>query len=257
MTATTLKRSRPSRAGRPDRRGRLVWFGVVAAFVAAVAAAVVAIVSSSTDTPAQDRLSEDQRPGGMTEDGGFAFGPTFEPGTGSQGAPVLSVAVDYTCSYCADFEDRFAAELREKVSAGDITYVIYPVALLDDTGDYSGFSARAANAVATLATHAPGFTYPFHEALFEMYTDWSMDPSRSGQEPSNREIIDLATFLGVPQETADLIDDGLYLDWVEAATSDFTATGLGTPAVMVDDTLVMDWYEAPDLDTILDQAAGA
>lgn len=239
--------------------GRRGWIIGLVAFVLVVAAVVVAIVTngSSSDTAAQDALGDDQRPAGITADGGFAFGSTFEPGTGNEGSPVLTVAVDYTCIYCAEFEDRFAADLREQIAAGDLTYVIYPVAILDETGDYSGFSGRAANAVATVATHAPEFAYSLHEALFGLYTDWSWDPAKADTEPGDEDIAELATFLGVPQEVADLIDDGLYTDWVEASTTDFTGTGLGTPAVMVNDSLVMDWQTAPDLATLISSVTAA
>src|SRR5659263_596133 len=146
------RKLREAQERRAKRNRTLLIVGLAVGLIA-VAALVWGIVAAGN----KSALDGVTRPQGSDLTGGIPVGMTLEAGTdnSSVDARVVNVYLDYTCSYCAQFEEINAADLKTLAKDGTATVVIHPVSILDRSGDYSGFSGLAANAAATVADRAP------------------------------------------------------------------------------------------------------
>ncbi|NCD17211.1 MAG: disulfide bond formation protein DsbA [Actinobacteria bacterium] len=231
---------------RREKRNRLIVIVGVVVGLVAVAALVWAIVSSS----GRSALDDVARPAGSDAAGGIPVGSSLEAGTTNEGAPEVSVYLDYTCSYCGQFEAVNAADLETLAAGGEATVRFHPVAILDGSdGAYTDFSGQAVNAAATVAEYAPAQFLDFHTELFTLWdaaVQEAVDAGASAvEEPTVADIQATAAAVGVPQDVVERIPDGEFADWVAATTRQFGRDGFqGTPTVLVDGEEFLGWPEA-------------
>lgn len=240
------RKLREAQERRAKRNRTLLIVGLAVGLIA-VAALVWGIVAAGN----KSALDGVTRPQGSDLTGGIPVGMTLEAGTdnSSVDARVVNVYLDYTCSYCAQFEEINAADLKTLAKDGTATVIIHPVSILDRSGDYSGFSGLAANAAATVADRAPAQFLDFSQQLFVIYTAAVDAAVNSGAstvtEPTIADIEAAAVGVGVPQEVADTFAAGDFTDWVAATTRQFGRDGFeGTPTILVDGVEFVGWPEA-------------
>lgn len=242
---------------RREKRNRVLLISGLAVALVAVAALVWAIVSSS----GRSALEGVARPAGSDLSGGIPIGASLEAGTTNEGAPTVNVYLDYTCSYCSQFEQINAADLRTLAQDGTATVVFHPVSILDRSDDYTGYSGQAANAAATVADRAPALFLDFSDRLFALYDAAVQAAVDSGAtavtEPTVADIQAAAVEVGVPQDVADAIADREFGDWVAATTRQFGRDGFqGTPTILVNGEDFSGWPEQGALLDAVQAAAG-
>lgn len=225
---------------RREKRNRALLIGGIVVALALVAGAVWLIVSQGSRS-AIEQLSGDEIPANTrVEDGGISLGSAMAAGTANEGAPEVNVYLDYTCHYCLQFEDQYTDYLDEATRAGDITAVYHPVGILDATGEFSGYSGRAAAAAATVAAQQPDAFPAAHGALLEMgqaYVD-----SQGQTDPDAAAMASALEGAGVSAEVAQEAANSSYAPWVEATTTQFGRDGhTGTPTIVVDGEILEQW----------------
>lgn len=239
---------------RRDKRNRTILIAGLVVAAVAVVALVWAIVSSSSSSA----LDGVDRPANSDASGGIPIGSSLEAGSENPGATEVSVYLDYTCSYCAQFELINAADLETAAADGEATVRFHPVAILDNSGSYTDFSGQAVNAVATVAEYAPAQFLDFHTELFTLWdtaVQAAIDAGASAiPEPTVADIQATAVAVGVPQDVADRIAEGEFSDWVAATTRQFGRDGYeGTPTIVVDGEEFLGW---PEEGALLDAIRG-
>ena len=230
-----------------EKRNKMLIIGGLVAFLVLVVVAVALIVSQGN----KSALEGVESPAGADTKGGISLGADLTAGSTNEGAPVVDVYLDYTCHYCAQFEEINAEDLAAMASEGLITLKLHPVAILDSTGDYSGYTSLAANAAATVAQYAPDKFLDMNNGLFANYTaiieaDDAGDTDTVTALYSLDGIEQVAATAGVPDDVIAKFADGEFLEWVENTTRQFAKDGYtGTPTVIVDGTqLDGEWQES-------------
>ncbi|MCS5734752.1 DsbA family protein [Herbiconiux daphne] len=144
--------------------------------------------------------------------------------------------VDYASPDVATFETANASALQSYVSAGYASIELHPVAL---DGDASGYSTRAANAVACVANSTPDATLAVHNALV------AAQPTLPDGGLSNDDLVALVQKAGATDAAiASCITGNEFDDWVAGATAraqqnvpnSDVATLTATPLVIIDGT---------------------
>ncbi|MHB1064372.1 MAG: DsbA family protein [Georgenia sp.] len=236
---------REAQAKREKRTRNLIIIGLIA--LVAVVSVVIAIIvrqgNEKANTSAIESVEKIPANTSVT-DGGISLGADLVAGTENVGAPVLDVYLDFTCIYCAQFEEINAADIDQFVAAGDATVIYHPVSILDRTGDFSGFSGRAAQAVAVVADQAPEAYNDFQAGLFALYRNAAATEGSTAGEPTDADIAATAAEAGVPQAVVATITDGTFTAWVAATTEQFGNDGYtGTPTVLLDGEVFNTWTE--------------
>lgn len=228
---------RESQARREKRNRTLIIAGVVTLIVVVAVVLYViisqgnrSVIASVADVPENTSV----------EDGGISLGSELVAGTSNDNAPVLDVYLDFTCPHCATFEEINAEDIDALVAAGEATVVYHPVAILDRSGDFTGFSGRAVQAAGVVADRAPEAYNAFQSALFDLFAE------TTDAEPTDEQIAAAAAEAGVPQEVADTLASGErpFAEWVEATTQEFSRDGFrGTPTVLIEGEDFQGWNE--------------
>ena len=169
-------------------------------------------------------------PAGANADGSFSLGKDGTVGSTNAGAPVVTVYADYMCPGCGQFEEANADTLDQERQAGTVTWVMHPVATLDQLSKGTQYSTRAASAFALVADRAPSVLIAFNKALFDN------QPAENTAGLSDAQIADIARQAAVPDDVAQQISDGTAMarfgGWVQSTTA----------AVVANKDLVMDGY---------------
>lgn len=227
-----------------EKRNRVIVLSVLALAVIGLVVAVALILLEGQKTPME---KVDNVPAGVVQDTGIPVGADGAAGTSNEGAKTLDVYVDYMCPICGQFEQTNSASITEMREAGDVTFVVHPVSILDRTSQGTEYSTRAASAAAWVADRAPEQFAAFHDAMF------ASQPQENTAGLSDEQIAQVAEQAGVPADVAAGISDGdatdTYREWVtastELATSNealFNAQGsFGTPTVVIDGERFEDW----------------
>lgn len=153
---------------------------------------------------------------------------------GQPSAPVtVDVYVDYLCSHCERFEQRYGDEFTTALNTGQISARIHPVTILDGRSDPPGYSTRAANAA--LCSVPAGIFPAYNDKLF------AEQPSMGSAGLSDDQLIAFGTELGAGDDFAGCVRSGSDAQEVAAATQAAEtdpvlrgANGFGTPTVVVD-----------------------
>lgn len=235
------RRLREEQAKR-EARNRRILISVIVGFVALVASVGVMVVMNSGKSPFEGIAS----PEGSDAHGGIPVGATLAAGEVGEGTRV-DVFSDYTCYWCEVFEGQHGEDMRDMVSGGDAQYWIHPVAIMDGSGDFSGYSGLAVNASATVAQHAPDQWLDFHAALFAAYSEAAAQAqSEAGvTEPGLEEIEQAAASVGVPDSVIARLAGGEFREWTEATTRDFIRerSRAATPEIQVAGTVLENWTD--------------
>lgn len=232
---------------RRERRNRFLLIGGVVVFVALVAVAVFAIVSAAYRSPGD----VDPRPAGSSQDGAVIVG-AGGVGSESAGAPEVQVYLDFSCPYCAMFEQVNAEALEELTASGAATVKYYPISILDTTSDNSGFSTRAANATAAVADLSPEHFLDFVNGLFT-----AQGPSGGGNL-SDEQIAEVGASVGVPEEVTATFAAGEYTDWIRTVTRQAARDGNNrTPTIYIDGEAFTGWQTEGALAEAVAAASGS
>lgn len=153
-----------------------------------------------------------------------AAGETPEGIASSADGPVQVVAyVDINCVHCADFEARYADQIRSWLDDGKITFEYRTVAYLDRNSS-TAYSSRGANAAACVADSAPQSYFDFTQGLFANFEQGELDDAG---------LIDLADRSGAG-DISTCVEEGTFRPFVKYATSAAQAASVGgTPTVYV------------------------
>ncbi|MGH3612257.1 MAG: DsbA family protein [Pseudonocardia sp.] len=153
---------------------------------------------------------------------------------GQPSAPVtVDVYVDYLCSHCERFEQRYGDELTAALNNRQISVRFRPVTILDGRSDPPGYSTRAANAA---LCSAPAGIFPaYNDKLF------AEQPGMGSAGLSDDQLIAFGTELGAGDDFAECVRSGSNAQEVAAATQAAEtdpvlrgANGFGTPTIVVD-----------------------
>lgn len=137
------------------RRARLIAaIGVGVGAVVAIAVMIWLSIGNSSSRPAAER------PPNATASGD---GIVVNPGTAKPGAPVVGVYLDYQCSHCVQFEEKYGLTLNQLANDGDIELINHTKVFLD-RGDSTGLSHRGA--VAAACSDVAGVYKAYHQSIF-------------------------------------------------------------------------------------------
>lgn len=217
-----------------DNRTRNILIAVIAVVVLALIGVGYMLVKESQKTVLSD--FDGNVPAAADLHGGIPFGgPEATAGVENEGAPTLGVYADFQCPACAAFDEMNAQDIREMAQSGEATVVYHPVNILDNSGNSSGYSTRAANAFVEVVENAPDKALGFMEALF------ANQPGAEGL--TDEQIGEIAAAAGVSDDVIAKFSDGRYTEWVDAARTQASRDGMrATPSVAFDGTIEeFDW----------------
>jgi len=154
--ANASRRERLRAAQEAERRRRRVrTFAAVGVGVGAIAAIVVMIVMSMGGAP-----QVTSRPPNATA---ASDGIVVNPGKAAQGAPVVTLYLDYQCSHCVEFEEKFGLTLDDLAGKGEIQLVNSTKVFLD-RGNNDGLSHKGA--IAAACSDSAGVYSAYHQGIF-------------------------------------------------------------------------------------------
>lgn len=206
-------------------RGRLLLVGFVLLVVALIAVAAVVLNKAAQRTLLEDVNS---RPAHSDLHGGIAVDASG--GAVNEGAaPRLALYVDLMSPESMALLAGAQPDIEALRAAGDVT-VTYHLISVTDPGD-AGASQRAAIAAAVVANYDPARFGPFLNALVARQ-------SIEFGSFSDAQLETLGLEVGLAQDVVDAFTDGMYDDWVDAATEQMRRdTGSSTvPQVWLEDT---------------------
>ncbi len=153
--ANTSRRERLRAAQEAEQKRRRV--RVIAAIGVAVGAVVVIVAMLWSAFGSAPKVAD--RPPNATA---AADGIVVNPGVALAGAPVVDLYLDYQCSHCIEFEQKFGFTLNEMANSGEIQLVNHTKVFLD-RGDDKGLSHKAAMAAA--CADIAGVYKDFHQRI--------------------------------------------------------------------------------------------
>lgn len=250
-----------------DKRNRAITIGALVGGLAVLIGAFLWVfipAMNQKDAQKTEPLTGVTAPAAANDTGGIPVGTDGVAGTSTEGAVELGVYFDYMCPICGDFESVNAASIDEMRTAGDITLVQHPVAILDRFSSGSQFSTRSASAAAYIAEHAPAQFNAFNEAMF------ANQPEENKETLTDAQIAEIAKTAGVPAAVADKIAAGdavkEFGDWVEGATNLATQNpdlanpqtgGFGTPTITINgERWDGNWTDPAELKKAVEAAKG-
>jgi protein-disulfide isomerase len=222
---------------RRDRRNRSITIGILVVLVAVVVVAVVWINNSNKPKSLAD-VKAPSTAESVKDGGGIPVDKNGVAGKTNAGAVTLDLYYDYMCPNCGNFEKVNQTDIDDLRKAGDITFVMHPVAILNSSSQGTNYSTRAGNAFATVADLAPTKVIQFHELLY------ANQPAEGSTGLTDDQLEAYAVQAGVPQNVASQLSKGTFSDWVDAWTdhasndkSLFNGSGFGTPTILINGKL--------------------
>ena len=223
---------------RKERRARLTRRALIGAAVVGVAGVGTTMYVQSRHRPhlsggtiAARKADTAGVPGPVLSDGSWTYGGSLTPGSTAAGATVIEVFFDYSCHFCAYFENLHHDEVKTLVKSGDATLVLRPSKLLK-----SGWTDMAMNAMGVVLDEQPEASFAFHAAVMSLFARIYDAQDTSMMTVAN--IVAAADEAGVPAEVSAHIEAAIrenrYAAWT--ALGDQTLTTLGvkaTPTVLV------------------------
>lgn len=213
-----------------DNRTRNILIAVIAAVILALVGVGFMLVKESQKTLLS--VFDGEIPTVSDESGGIPFGgDDVTAGVVNDGAPELAVYLDFSCPACGDFELVNGEDLRSMAEAGEATVVYHPVNILDRSPDHTGYSTRAAAALAEISESSPEHAFDFVALLFENQV--------GGEGHSDEQIAEFARAVGVPDDVIAKLSEGRYMEWVQQARLQASRDGMtGTPTIGLDGDLI-------------------
>jgi protein-disulfide isomerase len=224
-----------------ERTRRLVLIGgIVAVVVIAAVAVALVLTGKPKENPAASGGSAPDgvnAPAGATATGGILLGKDLVPGGEAPAADdVVTVEVisDFMCPWCNRLEEQFGAQFEEKAKAGEIRYVVHPVALLDGYST-TEYSTRSANDAITVAAYDPEHFTAFTDSL------WANQPKENGPGLSDDELASLAKEAGVSADVVAKFPAKPLADWVDWSVQQSGAQGTPIVRMSFGDGKVQEW----------------
>nr|WP_179605762.1 thioredoxin domain-containing protein [Leifsonia shinshuensis] len=193
-------------------RGRSVpgRFGRALAAVALAAAVTVGVASCSllggnSNVPVATAKPATGTDGAANFDGGYV--------SAGNGAKKVDLWFDAMCPVCGAFEKTNGATLANAVKDGSITLRLHPLTFLDRESNGTGYSTRAAAALACVAVHDPSRVLDYYQALF------ANQPSEGSNGLTDTELAKRATDLGITDIAGCIERSGPYQAWAQANTA--------------------------------------
>lgn len=260
----------------PDARARIITRVILAVLVAGVIGLIIWIHSMGNDRPVRDTFPEvdasiavndvSVRPNNVNADGGIVLGENGSAtGVMNDEVPTISIALDYSCNFCAALELLHADSFFDIANAGTANLVFHPVSIMDHATGGTMFSSRAAAATYWVASQAPEYFLDFHVNIFTNIPEEGL-----GFGLTNITLADIARAVGVPEDVAMGIQDGTamhtYGQWV-ASLSNYIATVddawqiqhtdggsfFGTPAIQVNGVITnVEWPTPGAFETLIE-----
>lgn len=209
-----------------ERRRRITRRVLIGGGLVAATGVVAGVVywdrsSAGTSVPSQ-----------AAADASLTFGKGLVPGTTNEGAKVLDLYFDYSCSHCAAFDVLHAEEIRTLVEQGTVTLALHPCKILGQA-----WTDVVLNTMGVVLEHEPDKAYAYHSAVFEMYLEAAK--KQSGENLNLAGLKAVAERVGLSGKTTAGFDSAVsknrFQAWREAGTKAFADKGLnGTPAVAYD-----------------------
>lgn len=174
----------------PRATSSRVSYALIAVGVVVVALVVGGILfrSNKSYPPVDDKV--------LAENASFIVGDRTAPET-------IDVFEDFHCPHCKEFEAKSGAAIQAAVVAGKVRVRYHLLNFLDKESDSGDFSSRGAGAVLCVARNDNRDVFwKLHSQLF----------AKSGDDPSNADIAELARAAGASPATVTCIADGKLVD---------------------------------------------
>lgn len=243
--------ARLERERKAQRARRLKWMlpTAVSLGLVAIVAIVAVVIVTSAPAPQSAAGPRNMVTGGMQfvgESGEVvpvetaaipASGtPTPTDAAVDDGIAHITLYADLSCPACKGFEETYNDEILALVAAGDATYELQPVAILDSRYAGSRYSSRANNVAACVADLAPE---SFLDVVAAMFAN---QPEEGTTGLGTSAILDVVHGAGVNGEAVDrCITDDVFDPFVQANTDRATSDpalrgsqGFSTPTLVVD-----------------------
>ncbi|QPL05618.1 MULTISPECIES: DsbA family protein [Actinomyces] len=223
---------------RRDKRARLTRRALIGAAVVGVAGVGGTMYVQSRNRPhlsggtiVSAKANTSGVPGPVLSDASWTYGGSLEPGSIASGATIVEIFFDYSCHFCAYFENLHHDEITSLVESGDVTVVLRPSKLLR-----SSWTDMAMNAMGVVLDEQPEASFAFHAALMTLFARIFDTKDQSMATVAN--IVAAATEAGVSAEVSAGFDAAIkenrYAAWT--ALGDQTLKNYGvnaTPTVLV------------------------
>lgn len=231
---------RQQEAARQRKRLNLI-IGVTAGVVALVLIGVFGFVVYNTLT--SGRSAEDQivPPNVNAESNALVINETPAP----DGAPVVTLYLDYQCPNCRSFESSYGPMLESEAQAGTWT-LQYKTMVFMDNGLKNTASVRAAQAAACAANQ--NYYTAYHNAVFQNQEPQEVVGSEGYSDTLLRQDIPNAIGMsaGEAEKFAQCYDTQATADFVGTVDRSAYADGVtGTPSMAVNGT-VLDFTQMAD-----------
>jgi len=196
---------------------------VIAAAGVAVGAVVVIMAMLWSSFGGSSPKAADRPPNATAASDGIVV----NPGVAAAGAPVVGLYLDYQCSHCIEFEEKFGFTMNEMSNKGEIQLINHTKVFLDK-GDNNGLSHKAAMAAA--CADVAGVYKDYHQRI--------VASARSG--PYTDELLrnELPTASGLTGDKLKAFqacyDNKTMLGWVNGVEEASAKAGVtSTPTLMV------------------------
>lgn len=222
---------------RKDRRNKITRRSLLAGGAVVIAGGVAYAVtrdddSSSGSTTAQGKANKAGFPKLVLKDGSWTYGAGPEAGATNSGAKVLDVYFDYSCHYCAAFEDLHSDEITTLLNDKKITLALHPCKILGQD-----WTDKVMNAMGVVLDNEPDKALDLHNKVLALFYKiyQSQDTSLMTVDNIVATAQDAGVSSSVTSKFADAISGNTYGEWTTAGTEAFSDKGFtGTPTVVLD-----------------------
>lgn len=200
-----------------DRRIRNIIIAVVATIVVAVSGVVAYVVATSDEVAVDGVVSPEAAAEllGDYKDGAPIVVSHKGFGVVDESIPTLTEYFDYSCRYCADASVNLNAALHQAVQDGKFNIKYQPVPTAN-----MPYNAMATSASLVIAQKAPDQWMQFHDAAmayFQSQYNAGQGKVINNARASLKQVKEIATNVGVPQDVVDLIKGDISTDYLMKA----------------------------------------
>lgn len=146
----------------------------------------------------------------------------------------VDIFFDLHCPACQQMHEALNETITELTENNKAEFYYSPIVFLDDFST-DNYSTRASNAFITIAEHAPEFAKEYLNILYK-----NQPNVRENYVPiTDTDLINFAISVGVPIETAELIQEQFYIEWIkdnsiyQETRKDVFPERLTTPTILI------------------------